>query len=500
MRVLTKHVRPPELGWGAGAVTAGAVLGSAGLATGIALLLPERLEALLVASTAAVLMVPLLWRAVQRRFDPFEPLVLFNLVYGLLFAVRPTARLLEEEPILYRGFDITAEYPTALLIALVGAVAFQVGYLLPLGRRLGRRVPAITVPSPQYLGYAAVALLVLGVLLYSAFIVQHGGVPFFRQLMSGRSLEVYHAFSQSTQYMSQGTVLAGPALLLSLLGAHLQPRQRRGWYGLALLAFAIAVIPPLGQGARRFILPVVLSGALWWYLRHGKRPPLTTLALLCVVLFVGLTIVRDARPATIRAQYGWTGIITGVFTDPGHGISAVVYGADTEMVDAFALQVRMVPDQVPYQSGNATIGDLLRAPIPHLLWPGKPADQWNALLEAIWGERCRGVAGGACPTFSILTTFHMDLGVAGVFLGLLAFGVAWRALYAYAVAHTGNPAVQVVYAAALSYMVFFVRSDVVRASTWAGFALVPLLVALTLPAVHRRVQKTSGPEVAPWQA
>ena len=71
-----------------------------------------------------VLVLPIAWRVRQRRFDPFEPVVIFALAWGVMFVVRPIAIVVRDDTNFY-GVDIGSTLDTSVLLGLVGAVAFR---------------------------------------------------------------------------------------------------------------------------------------------------------------------------------------------------------------------------------------------------------------------------------------------------------------------------------------------------------------------------------------
>jgi hypothetical protein len=95
---------------------------------------------------AAVLLAALGPRILQRAFDPFEPIVLFAVVYGAMFVIRPSAMLTRGD-LVYEGprttLDIPATYTKMLVVGLVEAIGFVAGYLPPAGPglRAERRRP-----------------------------------------------------------------------------------------------------------------------------------------------------------------------------------------------------------------------------------------------------------------------------------------------------------------------------------------------------------------------
>ena len=68
-------------------------------------------------------------RRCERRFDPFEPIVIFALAYGVMFVARPAAMLVTGD-LSYCGVDIRSTIPRMLVLALTGGVAFVCGYEL----------------------------------------------------------------------------------------------------------------------------------------------------------------------------------------------------------------------------------------------------------------------------------------------------------------------------------------------------------------------------------
>src|SRR5947209_1595946 len=86
--------------------------------------------------------VPFTIAAVRRQFNIFEPVYLFAASYLVLFALHPAAQLLISggSPV-FVGYVVGPTYAAALGIGAVGAISFYLGYYLPFGGNLGRRLP-----------------------------------------------------------------------------------------------------------------------------------------------------------------------------------------------------------------------------------------------------------------------------------------------------------------------------------------------------------------------
>jgi hypothetical protein len=124
---------------------------------------------ILIVGCGTVLALPLVWRIGQHRFDPFEPIVLFALAYGVMFVVRPASMLVNDERTFW-GVEVLPTLPRALVLALVGAVAFVTGYELRTGRVAATRLPTprpidIRIALGAALAASAIALIALVVFL-----------------------------------------------------------------------------------------------------------------------------------------------------------------------------------------------------------------------------------------------------------------------------------------------------------------------------------------------
>jgi hypothetical protein len=112
--------------------------------------------------------------------DPFEPVVLFVLGYGVMFVLRPAAMALRDDRV-YEGpratLDVSAGFTEMLVLALLGAAAFVVGYESGLGRRLAcLHKPTGAEPPLPRLARAAVLVGLLGALAFVVALASSGGI------------------------------------------------------------------------------------------------------------------------------------------------------------------------------------------------------------------------------------------------------------------------------------------------------------------------------------
>jgi hypothetical protein len=442
----------------------------------------------LVAGTAAVLALPLAWRVVHRRFDPFEPLVLFALAWGAMFVARPAAMLVDGERSFW-GIDVTPTLPRALSLALVGAVAFVVGYeLRAAGPRLAPKLPD---PRPVDSRIAAVGALVLSVLALVAlmiFLPLSRGLDAVRILLGGRGHEFGDLVQGSSAYVVYASVLIGPAaVVLTALAL----RDRRPWIVAAAVAcLALTLIRLLPAGGRIVLLPVVGSILVLAYVMRGTRPRMVTLATLGAFALILSFLILHVRDPTDDLTLATA---AGELRDRPHAIfDPVLHDADAEMVLALSAALTVIPDDLSYRYGGATIGNLLARPVPREIWPDKPLPPSTAVVVAVWPQYYPDLN----PAFSPLLALYWDLGILGVVIGMVLFGVISRTLYEWFLLHRTVFAAQLLFAVSLWLVVIATRNDPVDTLVLAAFSFGPVLAIVVaasegvLPHGYRQAPKT----------
>ena len=170
---------------------------------------------LLSIGVAVAVLVPVVWRVREGRFDPFEPIVLFALAWGVLFVVRPIAIVVRDDTIFY-GVSIASTLGEAVLLGLVGAVGFSVGYTVSSGRNIAARLPAVPegAPSSAALKWSAVVATV-GVVALALVLLPNGGVHAVGTFLGGRSEALNDIIDKSTIYLWYGSLVVIPAALVA---------------------------------------------------------------------------------------------------------------------------------------------------------------------------------------------------------------------------------------------------------------------------------------------
>jgi hypothetical protein len=414
----------------------------------------------------------MLLRLCQRSFDPFEPLFLFVLAWGVMFVARPIAMLLTDN-FDFQTYDIRSGFTPMLALGLVGGLGFLGGYSL-VGRSLARRFPPL--PAKWHADTAvtySIVIAAIGLALFAIFIIQSGGLSALRSLLQGRQPEQARFFSQSSGYFYQGIFLAVPAGLLTMASGHSRHRPVFVLAGLIILAFV--VVRSWSLGTRSWLVPIFGSLFILWYLRRGQRPALHTLLTVIVIGFVfGISFVGSMRVFSTRQAEGTSQLLLQSVTEPQEAWDTFLGGGDTEMASLLALEVQQVPSQIPFQHGAAT-GEILIHPIPRMLWNDKPRPGDEILARTLFVERGINLAP---RQFSPIGNFYLDFGFIGAALGMIVLGAVAHTHYEYFRLNSANPAVQVVYAATLPFWIVLLRGSVTDTAGRLLFVLPPLLLGL----------------------
>lgn len=414
-----------------------------------------RTNLVLLLAISVVLLAPLIMRIISRNLDPFEPIVVFAAAYGIVFVVRPLFIVLTDEYIIDRWFqriDLRSSYTAMIVIALVGAVSFMVGYESRLGRTLARWLPA---PPDDFLDHRVVAgslgVSLAGLFLWGTFILMTGASV----ATTFRDPTQLGLFSKSTGYFELGSLLLLPSALgLTCFGIW---RRRPSIRTIGLLILITFLFLSLSGGDRLQLLPLGTGFLVFFYARRDRRPSVSVLIVILLVGLIASSFVLLARTPSLRQDASLEAVFVQTVSDPPSWIEPLTEGDDNQMSDTFAIVMQVVPDELPYKYGAATIGELVTRPIPRLIWNTKPLIPNKQLTQHLWPQAYG--YGIANPEYSILTHFYWDFGIPGVVAGMTCYGAISRALYEYFLLYRRNIVAVLFLGVGLSFVAFGLRSN-----------------------------------------
>lgn len=433
---------------------------------------------LFVVGTGLALALPLAVRMFQRRFDIFEPFTVFVVAYAVVFVGRP-AWMLAHRQFVYFGLDIRSTLPLALLLGLVGCVAFVCGYELGAGQAVARALPAPRELTPRagILGASCLVCAALAALVFIAW--RAGGAARLTVLFQGRTAKVESVIDSAGSYPSLAAMLVIPAAL-ALLGVGVRYRRRKLFIPAAVV-FAVALYLTVPLGARAYLLPLVGGAVTFLYLHHGKRPRLPTVVVVACVAVVASYALTLVRSPDFRPELGAR--LRELAQRPDIAFSSTLHGMDSEMVPVLSAALTVIPDRLHYRYGGAVFGDLFTRPIPRQVWSDKPRPVEKQLVGAIWPN----VVDTYSPAFTPNLFFYWDFGLAGVVVGMAVFGFACRTLWEWFLRHSSNVSAQLIFGSALWLIVGAVRNDPVSTIVYACFFVLPLVLLQRLSAAPARL-------------
>jgi hypothetical protein len=379
--------------------------------------------------TGATLLAPIVYRLATSSFDAFEPLVLFVIAWGAMFVIHPAAMIADNDIFYHspvRNVDLRSTFAGALLLGLAGAVSFLLAYASPLGRSLGavRRSPPKEVAWDVLIS-AALVLAAIGLILFMLYLRSiHVGLL---QLFSGRTRQIHLATSSSSGYLHQGPYLLIPTSVVLITAGRI--RRDRVVSLIGWLLAVLLVARGLALGDRMLLLPLVGGLIILWYMRRDRRPRfLAFIGFIVVALYV-TTLIGQLRNADVRAHTSITATAERLVVNPSDVLATVTKSADAAEIRTLSGAMIYVPSRLPYTYGSSTIGNLMARPIPRSVWPSKPGDPTDPVIQLMLPTEF--AAGFSNPAATALLPFYRDAGIFGVIVGMFFYGVIARSIYEY---------------------------------------------------------------------
>lgn len=374
-----------------------------------------------------------------RRSEIIEPIWLVVLtvavgVTGKVFYIcfgpeeRVSFLLLDKDP---------SDLLLAALVIAAGLLGFSAGYL---SGNVRWKLPGMERLSNEWRPRQSIAvigiLLVVGLLSFVVF-ASRLDTPF--ESLSDLSRKRFVALGSSGMevrgYLRWGASLIESAFYLAFVNWVASKRRLRSYSGLLLIAFApVALAFPIFVSSRQTVLIMIVRTIMIWISLRGEPRPRYVVALVTM----GLVVV-GAMLALRRGSSEWEGLRSHMGVS---GLLEVTVGGRHFLdLTKTAHVIAAVPDKLDYQYGK-TLVTWLVAPVPRSVWPDKPPiGAGGTVGPPVFGSP----PGGGVPP-GIVGELHLNFGIPGVFVGLIAAGFLLRSLYSTFRPHFPNKSFVLIYA------------------------------------------------------
>ena len=408
-----------------------------------------------------LLIAPLFLAGIARWFNPLESAYLWLPVYGYVYLVKPMVRVILGEPFWFGEQNLN----WALSVATIGLIAFYIGYYCRLGAAISKHVPimsgGISQPRFRFCGWA---FIVIGAAGFWWYMATSGG---WRQFWS-----LPHGYGGKPE-LSTAYIYGLPDLMV--VGFFLITYDAMICRRFTLLTAARVVAASIGGigvntillGRRKFVLWVLLTIFILYFLRKGKRPGAAAILLLGLSAFLAVSLTLAYR-SHIHLGASWEDLAAVDLA--GAAITAISQPRDE--FDSFLAIVGLYPDSLNYDYFGI-YGRILIHPIPRLLWPDKPP-----LFVSSWDDFLFRTGIGWGSSESVLGDLYIQMGLLGVLIGMFVAGVLFKFLYAYLMRAPSTPFMQLLYAVAIGNIpIFVIQSGIAAFWNWMPLMIPGVLVA-----------------------
>src|SRR5205823_1280307 len=232
-----------------------------------------------------------------------EPIVIFTAAYGVMFVVRPLDMISRGDFVFQAPLsvlDVRSTFTRMLVVALLGALGFVVGYLSPAGARLAAKTKRTGAPDLAVASYATGAVALVAIASLGLFLVRTGGLNGLSLLFRGRTDRLTSDMGALSFYPWTATLMLVPASLV-LLAIASRTRQKLLMLGFVVLTVLILLRAlPIGD---RVPLLVFAGGAIVFsYVRRSARPRVVVVLALACASLVASTFLSDLRGRQTRDQ------------------------------------------------------------------------------------------------------------------------------------------------------------------------------------------------------
>lgn len=407
-----------------------------------------------------VILAPAFVASIRRSFDPIEPIYFWLPLYAYMYLIKPVARIAFGDRFWFGEQNLE----WAMSVAIIGLLAFYIGYYCRLGPDIAHHVPLLGGEvSQRRVRICAWTFIIIGAAGLWAYMEASGGWREFWSLPHGYGGKA----ELSTAYIYQLPELMVVGFFLILYDAMMGEVDMR-----AVGRIGVASIGGLGIYAilwsrRTLIAWTLLTTFILWSLRRGRYLSLASIVLFGLTIFVSISLALAYRP------YLHLGVNPADFAKAAPVETALeAISRPGDEFDSFLAIVSLYPDRINYDHFQIYARIFIH-PIPRLVWPDKPplfVSSWDDFLFQ------SGISWGASE--SVLGDLYIQLGLVGVIIGMFMSGVLWKFLFAYLQQAPSSGLMPLLYAVTLGNVPSFIMQSGISAFwKWMPFMIPGVVIA-----------------------
>lgn len=426
----------------------------------------------------------------KRRFDAGAPIHYFSAYLALSIGVRGLAVLAGGSYILSPVFDINSPVFTRLVIyayaiAILGILAFLVGYYGPWERRLSLQTTIVNTSFSRR--RIICSAMIAGVI---------GGAGFYLHVASlgGNLLRAIHQLSDTvtqqggTQYLYFPMMWFWVAGFLTTWSLLISKGHSRPYLLFACFSLLVAILY-LVTSSKWMVFSIVMSMFLSYHYLRRRMSPL----LLLSILFI-FAAMWPAFYAYQDIQGDFSMWWTSIQRKADQGWFTLVLGRSYGM-DSFLLILSQVRGWQDLRLGS-TLADALYFFVPRQLWDAKPVSFSRQFAVEFLGHTKIAESGFASP--SLIGELYLNWHFVGVVGGMFLVGVLQRVSYFFVRRNQHDPSAVLLYAMTMLAFVHLVEGSIsAQFELWLSWLIPTAVVHFPLWVRRAAVQQPSHTQASP---
>lgn len=361
----------------------------------------------------------------KRKIDLFDPFVLATLIHILLFEISPLYYIFKGE-MLWFNIDVWDGCIKGTWLSTIGYVSMAIGYFINF--KIGSHVSGeiyreknnnyqdsylISVENCNDKIMMVSSCIWMFAFLSSVILIVTSGqnLKYMLTLKLSDSANSNELTRSSFQFLGVFAYMMVPSFLYIL---HFGKSKV-----FKIIVFYLMVMSFLIRGFRFILVAVIIAPVVMVYLIKRKRPKLSQLVILFIILLLMIGFVGFIRNGIRTGE----GISSGFNTDE---IEKAFFG-NFEIFKTYYGIMKHIPKDLSYTYGQQIFLYTLIMFIPRALWPSKP----EPITRSVITTSISAYANMAGTAYPYIGEYYHEFGVAGVIVGCFILGILLKKLSVY---------------------------------------------------------------------